>query len=555
MKRRRRLRNLGLAVVVVAVLAAAISSLGPSDDTVPEPPTTPVVTGSVLATVGATGNVVADTELGLDFTTGGRVVEVAVAEGQRVEAGAVLVRLDPGNGRDSRARARADLAGAQAELARVRQGLSPAARAANGARVAQAQSALAAAETARTGAERAAKENESGYKDSEDQARRAVDAARDRAEVNRRSYDDAIKSAEQEEDVARRALDDARRRPTSGDSFTGAITGALTGGTASAAANLRSARAAVAEARNAERTGRLNDAQAVETARDEVVNAQNQAATGRVADRRAVDDATARINQAKADVAAAQADARVQEAPPTAAEVAAARAGVDAAAAGVRGAERDLAEVTLTAPVASTVARLEAEVGELVTGGTSGLGDSGRGVGDAASATVENTDGLVVLTDLGSLLVKAGFSEVDAARLAPGQPATVTFEALPGQAPRARVASVDTAPSVVRNVVTYVATLVVTQDVTGVRPGMTASVDVVTEERSGVLVVPNTAISGPSGRPVVAVFRDGAEVTRPVTLGLRGDSASEIVSGLAAGDRVLTRGPTVTTTTVGRPGQ
>jgi macrolide-specific efflux system membrane fusion protein len=146
-----------------------------------------------------------------------------------------------------------------------------------------------------------------------------------------------------------------------------------------------------------------------------------------------------------------------------------------------------------------------------------------------------------VLTDLDTLQVEAGFSEVDAAQVRLGQAVTLSFEALPGQEVGGRVASVDPTSTLVRNVVTYDVTMVLEREVEGVKPGMTTTAEVVVAERSDVVTVPNSAVTGRSGRATVAVLEEGRAVDRQVVLGLRGDDSTEVVSGLSVGDRVVTR--------------
>lgn len=56
------------------------------------------------------------------FRVGGRIVEMVVEEGVRVEAGELLARLDPEPGNDALRRARAELAVQEAELTKMRRG-------------------------------------------------------------------------------------------------------------------------------------------------------------------------------------------------------------------------------------------------------------------------------------------------------------------------------------------------------------------------------------------------------------------------------------------------
>ncbi len=90
---------------------------------------------------------------------------------------------------------------------------------------------------------------------------------------------------------------------------------------------------------------------------------------------------------------------------------------------------------------------------------------------------------------------------------------------------------------------------------------MSANATVTTGERDNVLNVPNAAVSGSGSSATVKVLQnDGTQQTANVVAGLKGDSNTEIVSGLTAGARVVTSSGTVptgvgaTTGTTGRTG-
>ena len=69
---------------------------------------------------------------------------------------------------------------------------------------------------------------------------------------------------------------------------------------------------------------------------------------------------------------------------------------------------------------------------------------------------------------------------------------------------------------------------------------MTVSVNIETGRREQALAVPNDALADVQGEQAqVMVLREGRVYRQQVTLGLRGLAMSEVLSGLAAGDRVL----------------
>jgi multidrug efflux pump subunit AcrA (membrane-fusion protein) len=120
------------------------------------------------------------------------------------------------------------------------------------------------------------------------------------------------------------------------------------------------------------------------------------------------------------------------------------------------------------------------------------------------------------------------------------QPATVTFSALPNVTLPGVVTSLSTTSTVVSNVVTYNANIQLTQNDIGVKPGMTAAVTVITGEHDNVLHVPSSAVRGAGTTGTVTVMQGKKQVQVPVTIGLRGDTDTEITSGLTAGQTVVT---------------
>ena len=72
------------------------------------------------------------------------------------------------------------------------------------------------------------------------------------------------------------------------------------------------------------------------------------------------------------------------------------------------------------------------------------------------------------------------------------------------------------------------------------KSGMTGTLDIVIEQATDVLMVPTTAVSGSSSTSFVRVMQDGKPVYRQVQTGMATSSYTEITSGLAAGETVVT---------------
>jgi len=145
----------------------------------------------------------------------------------------------------------------------------------------------------------------------------------------------------------------------------------------------------------------------------------------------------------------------------------------------------------------------------------------------------------MTLVDLSGLQIKAGFSETDAANVKVGQPGTATFPALPSEEVAAHVVAIDTTSTLVSNVVTYYVTMQLDNPTNDVKPGMTANVSVVTAKADNVLHVPSAAVRGSGSTAALQVMRAGKQTPVTVTIGVRGDSAVEVDSGVAVGDLVV----------------
>ena len=217
---------------------------------------------------------------------------------------------------------------------------------------------------------------------------------------------------------------------------------------------------------------------------------------------------------------------------------------LDLAKASLVNAQTNLANTRLTAPVSATVAAIASAVG--VNAGTTTAGSGGG-------------SGYIILTDLSGLQVSASFAEADIVSLKVGQPATFTFDAISNSSATGEVlaiAPLSNAASSTGSVMSYAVTFSLTGAPDGVKPGMTAQVSVLTAQAVGVLAVTSTALTERGNVYTVTMKPTtvgGVGVRQVVTIGLKGDSATEITSGLKAGDQVVIRSTTGTSAGGGFP--
>lgn len=152
-------------------------------------------------------------------------------------------------------------------------------------------------------------------------------------------------------------------------------------------------------------------------------------------------------------------------------------------------------------------------------------------------------------------LAQISLNEIDAAKIAVGQKATITFDALPDLSVSGVVGEVDTIGTVTQGVVTYAVKIGFDTQDARVKSGMSVSAAIITAVKQDVLEVQNGAIKSRGTSKYVQVFdaalpqiqgNQGAlslvpprEV--PVEVGLSNDTMTEIISGLKEGDQVVTR--------------
>lgn len=192
--------------------------------------------------------------------------------------------------------------------------------------------------------------------------------------------------------------------------------------------------------------------------------------------------------------------------------------------------------------------------------------DPGQIVAASLSAPVLFT----VAEDLTKMQVQVDIDEADIGRVAVGNPAEFTVDAYDGRRFPAEISEVRFAPETIEGVVTYKAILTVDNSEMLLRPGMTATADIIVAKVNDALVVPNAAMryspprdtsknddqrSGLLGmlmpeRPgeeakgddkTIWVLKEGAASEIPVRAGDTDGDVTQILDGpLAVGDLVIT---------------
>ncbi len=114
--------------------------------------------------------------------------------------------------------------------------------------------------------------------------------------------------------------------------------------------------------------------------------------------------------------------------------------------------------------------------------------------GQTVAASFQTPTLFLIATDLTKMQVDTNVSESDIGRVAEGNTATFTVESFPDRPFSGTVSQVRQAPQTVQNVITYDVVVSVPNPALLLKPGMTASVRIVTQRHDDVLRVPDTAL-------------------------------------------------------------
>ena len=96
--------------------------------------------------------------------------------------------------------------------------------------------------------------------------------------------------------------------------------------------------------------------------------------------------------------------------------------------------------------------------------------------------------------NLSQMELQVDVDEADVGQVSKGQPASFTVDAYPGRRYPARIERVGYGSQVKEGVVSYLTVLTVDNEDLSLRPGMTATAEIITARRDDVLLVPNAAV-------------------------------------------------------------
>lgn len=155
-------------------------------------------------------------------------------------------------------------------------------------------------------------------------------------------------------------------------------------------------------------------------------------------------------------------------------------------------------------------------------------------------ATVAINAVIANIVDISTLKVKVNVSEKDAFALKNGDKVIVTTDVYPGVEFSGRVASI--APKADEAHTYPIEIRMSNSKQYPLKAGMFGKVSFTSIEKSDALIIPRSALIGSIKNPKVFVIKDGKAELRDVQIGADAGTKLEIISGLQAGESIVTNG-------------
>jgi RND family efflux transporter MFP subunit len=224
----------------------------------------------------------------------------------------------------------------------------------------------------------------------------------------------------------------------------------------------------------------------------------------------------------KAAVDTAIASLALKKSPARSADLAPLAAQISQAEIALRMAEKEYRDSQLYAPLEAQVTFIYGEVGENI------------------SLTETSISPFVTLHSE-DLLVEVNVPETDIVKIESGDPAEMTLDAFDfTEKFYGDVVYIDPAETVIQGVTYYKIKTAFSGEDERIKSGMTVNLEIETDRKSDVLVIPIRALKYEDSIKYVEVLRNGKPEKVEIKTGIENDQYVEILSGLNNGDKVIT---------------
>ena len=160
-------------------------------------------------------------------------------------------------------------------------------------------------------------------------------------------------------------------------------------------------------------------------------------------------------------------------------------------------------------------------------------------------ATIRNRQEIIKLPDVSKMKVDIKIHESNISQVRQGQVAYIVLDPMPDKRFKGYVSKVGVVPEAASrwggsDMKMYKTEVRIDDVLQGVKPGVSAQVEIITTNLTDVVTVPTQCVTTLKDKTVVYKYKSGGDaVPVPVQLGVYDDKYIQVVSGVEAGDRIL----------------
>jgi len=503
----------GIAILVIVIGGGAWFLIARSQKTTYQFVT--VKRGTITEVVSVTGNVTTTKSADLAFENGGVVAAVYYNEGDHVNQGDIIAKLDTQNLAAQLAQAQANVDSETATLKNLQAGATQQ-------NIAVSQTALASAEQNLENSYASIPNTmASAYTSANDAVRSQLAAFFTNAEQGNPQLTFTVSNTQISNDITSERLqasDELNAWQTENQNIaTSTASSTLNAMLQDALSHLAATKTLLTTALNAIVNANTLPPATAAAYKTDVTTGLNEvdASIGNV------NAITQNIASEEAAIAQAQAALNLTLAGSTQDEIDAQAAQVEQAQASAQSIQVQINEASLVSPMSGVITMQNAKVGEVASPGIP----------------------IVSLIADNSLEVDVDVPEVDIGKIATGDPVLMTLDAFPNETFSGKVFYIDPAETMISGVVDYLVKVSFNKNDPRLRSGLTANLDITTQTKNDALIIPQYAVLQNDNGTFVETLNNKAVTQVPVTLGIEDQSGNaEVVSGVSEGEQVINVG-------------
>ncbi len=274
---------------------------------------------------------------------------------------------------------------------------------------------------------------------------------------------------------------------------------------------------------------KISNQVSIDNAKNQITNYQNQILTARENIDKIQINSTSQLQTAQDQITNAQNQLEIQkkqlaltQSGPTPAAIAVAQAQINSAQTQVNTIQTQINNLSIVAPANGIITQVNVSVGE----------------------QSNSANPIIQMHSDADYEINAEIAETDIEKIKLQDKTKITFDAFTKEVEfTGTVVEIDPAATIIQGVVYYNTKVILDNQDSSIKPGMTANLEIITAEKNNVLTVPNQAIKIENKSKFVEILPDlnNFNQTQKISIetGTRGNTHTEVISGLSGGENVI----------------